>query len=327
MKKDWKSLFLLCGLCLVLPWTAWCDFESAQAAYLRGLQKEKKHDYSAALSEYQASLAAEPRYFWAYKRSAACRYRLGDKSAALKDYETYLAANPIDAEAGQYAAGLKAALARERSGVASPPAPRVLPVRFWGLGLSAGYDTYAMADFNATVPTGPSYSGGTIGGGLHAGLDVRCRLHPNWAAGFSLNYLTASSTLNTSSPASNITDNINFPCLTYGPLIEFILPSSHGLEWQAGLECDLMSLSMASDSASGTVYSALGLGTRVFGGLEWFFADTFSLNAGLGWRLATLSPVSASNGGGTTTLRNRDGSNLKLDYSGLCSSIGLVYWL
>src|SRR5947209_1237977 len=112
LKNSAKKLGLAVFVFFNVLIPARADFERAQAAYLRGMQKEKKLDYQAAEAEYRSSLAADPRYYWAYKRIAACRYSLGDKAGALQDYDRYVAANPIDLEARQYAASLRASLAR-----------------------------------------------------------------------------------------------------------------------------------------------------------------------------------------------------------------------
>jgi tetratricopeptide (TPR) repeat protein len=55
------------------------DLAGAQAAYKKGLDLVKAKQYQEAISAFEASLAAEPRYAYSWKYIGTCRYYLGDK--------------------------------------------------------------------------------------------------------------------------------------------------------------------------------------------------------------------------------------------------------
>src|SRR5258706_15067478 len=86
--------FLSLVSCLVLTTAvqtlAAGDSNAAKAFYFSGKQKMAAKGYSAALEDFNKSLAAEPRYVWSRRERGTCYYYLGDRANALNDYKAYL---------------------------------------------------------------------------------------------------------------------------------------------------------------------------------------------------------------------------------------------
>lgn len=109
VSMPFRSLAVSALLCcfFLAPSPAWADAEAAKAAYMRGVAQQKAGQYQAALSEYEASLQAEPRYVYSYKQMGTCYYYLGQKGKAVAAYDKYLAAYPNDTAIRKFADSIR----------------------------------------------------------------------------------------------------------------------------------------------------------------------------------------------------------------------------
>ncbi len=212
MPKNKLTLGAWTLLFLALVTVARAGVPEAKAAYTRGLALEKSKQYAQAIQEYEAALAAEPRYVYANKQLGNCYYFQGDKAAALKQYDTYLAAVPGDLAVKGVADGLRAA------GGASANSAKVgetasaedhkknnalyTNIAFLGLGIyNLGYSR-AFGDHNSLRVEGVIW-GQNIGTiktsltGLGVGWHFTTKRLAGWYIGPKLNYyaLTATDSL------------------------------------------------------------------------------------------------------------------------------------
>ena len=98
------------------------DTAAAAADYKQAQQFQAAKQWGAAVKAYQAALAAEPRYIWAYKGLGTTYYLAGDKKGALTYYDRYLQSNPSDAATKAFADKLRASLGAAPAAAAPVPA-------------------------------------------------------------------------------------------------------------------------------------------------------------------------------------------------------------
>jgi hypothetical protein len=98
------------------------DTAAAAADYKQAQQFQTAKQWGAAVKAYQAALAAEPRYIWAYKGLGTTYYLAGDKKGALVYYDRYLQSNPSDTATQAFADKLRASLGAGAAPAAPAPA-------------------------------------------------------------------------------------------------------------------------------------------------------------------------------------------------------------
>lgn len=343
-----RVILLILVLC---PIRIYAATDPAQAYYMAGRNLMVRKDFKGAVVQFTQSLASNPRYAWSNRERATSYYYLGNRSAAISDYKRYLQMNPSDKKTAEFLQRLEPST--RQTPAAAQSRPRM------AIKLKAGYNTYSFSDWNAIWGTAANSSsgsstssvgGGTITSGLNFGGTFLYRISPQWLAGFDLDYLMASSSMKVASGSgastSNVTLDFNLPVLWIGPSINFVIPEvfsktdlylGGGLGWLTLMGGSHISTGAnsgggSSSASTSSSFSGSGLGFKVSTGMDYFFSRSWSVNAELGWRLATIgevkeSPVYISSAfGGNGTLKKIDGSTLPLDYSGLIFSIGVSKW-
>lgn len=162
---------------LVMVAAARADTAGATAAFKKAQQFQAAKQWGAAVKEYQAALAADSKYVWAYKGLGTTYYQAGDKKGALAYYDKYLAANPSDVQTKAFADRLRAETgggAVAASG-AAPPAEKPVNTKPYKPGLSFGLGlgfVMAGADDLNKPSAGSTYTGPTYGSSFALGGDL-----------------------------------------------------------------------------------------------------------------------------------------------------------
>ncbi len=317
------------------------DVNAAKAFYIEGSALEKAKQYQAAIAKYEEALQAEPRYAYANKQIGNCKYFLGDSAGALQAYDAYLAAVPSDTRTKAFADSLRAKMGGATSTARSSSAGSGPFKAGFGLGVSAGFNTYSMKDFNALfTTTATGTTGGPITSGMQMGLNVGYGINEALRVGLDLDYLMAASTQKTEQTipffgTMSSTTDYNFPLMWIGPQASYAftkLGDSARLRGDLGLGMLMLSGTVDSSSTffgittkSSSTVSGSGFGFRLGAGLDWSIAPGFELNVDAGYRIATISTVTFKSATTTGTWTKVDGSPLPLDYSGISSKLGVRY--
>lgn len=325
MKQRW-GLALLLGLLLGAGLQA--DVKEAQAAYGRGLALERAKDYQAAITEYEASLAAEPRYAYAKRQIGTCRYYLGDKVGALKAYDNYLAVVSTDAQtrafadklrdqlkaAGVTVGGGEAGSSEAAGGSGSAAAAEA--VKPWRLGADIGLAMLSFKAWNDDWKSVPATSGSTyptIDSAITIGMLAGYRVLPKLELGLNLDYILAGVGLKATISSGAISVETNnayrFYALWTGPYADYDLWSNaNGFSLNGGLGLGYLTLLGAgleskstvtvlgakTESSSSTTYSGSTFGFLGKLGLIWEPSPRFKAYFDAGYRLASIAKVSYS---------------------------------
>jgi hypothetical protein len=331
------------------------DMAGAQAAYKRGMDKDKLKDYQGAMSEYQAALAAEPRYAYAWRQIGNDRYYLGDKAGALEAYDKYLAVVKNDPRTQAFADRLRSQLgATAAVAPAAAASPSEEEMRQWRVGATLGYETVGFSAYNEDWKSIPMAAGSDVpkvSSGLSLGGVVGYRLMPKLELGLDLDYSLVSVTYRASYTygpgATSQTDTTeNFNTLWVGPRVSYDLLIQPKVRLGALLGVGYMTM-MGAGEDSKTSYSWLSqqgkysasysgstVGFKLGATGLWKISQLFYVNMDLAYRLATIGKVarswSSSPPGGTTTNGSdtyqrfglSSSGDMPFDYSGLDFKMG-----
>jgi tetratricopeptide (TPR) repeat protein len=311
-----RTLILIA--CLSLAQAAHASLEDAAAAYRRGAALERAGDNSDAVVEYQASLAHDPAYFYAWRQIGNCYARLRLYSAALEAYQHYLDAKPDDAAVRAYAQRL-----RQAQHVPAPAASE-----FYA-GLALHPVLLSVADFAAMVPDGSTKPSG--------GLGLACGIEGGWrhssGAYVQAAYLMGLAKRHQWKESNDTVTNTLSAGLSgfyVAPGYQQRVASAWGIPISVGghLGLGLAALSYEYDneipsagikddtavSQSSLLWVAQAHAeARVWQGLD--------LGLALGYQGAQLSEIDGSNG----AIKDTQGNNAKLDMGGLLMELSAHY--
>jgi hypothetical protein len=166
---------------------------------MRGVRFEQAGDYASALTQFQQSLRAEPRYFYAYRQIGVCEQMLGNSALAVDALDRYLRFRPDDRAALALERGLR------RLTVPGPGAgeasDRGLPL---GVCLFGGYGFAAAASGGGLDVNNDAGYLENPGAGFDYGGDLTWNFLPHLQAGLGLRSITMS---RTGSDASSTSDS------------------------------------------------------------------------------------------------------------------------
>src|SRR5437016_6127176 len=70
------------------------DAQSAPAYFVRGVAREARKDYPAAVADYDRALALAPNLAEAYNQRGSARFKQGDITGSIADFDKYLELRP-----------------------------------------------------------------------------------------------------------------------------------------------------------------------------------------------------------------------------------------
>jgi tetratricopeptide (TPR) repeat protein len=292
--------------------------EDAASAYRRGAALERAGDNASAVVEYQASLAHDPAYFYAWRQIGNCYARERLYASAVDAYQHYLDAKPGDAAVRAYSDRLRQA--------AHLPAPS--NNEFYA-GLALHPVLLSVADFAAMVPDGSTKPSGGLG--VAYGVEGGWR-HSSGAyvqAGYLMGLSKRHQWKESNDTVTN-TLSAGLSSFYVAPGYQMRLPLGWGVPISVGghLGLGLAALSYEYDNEipsagikNDTAVSQSGLfwmaqahaEARVWRGLD--------LGAALGYQGAQLSEIDGSNG----AIKDTQGNNAKLDMGGLLLELSAHY--
>lgn len=191
----------------------------------------------------------------------------------------------------------------------------------WGLSLDGGWATYAMGDLNDQLSGSPM---GSINGGGDISLSVDWKPMPALQVAIDVEDLMAYS----SGSVAGFDENLGASAMWIGPAGYWVMPFAD--QWNLRLGVGLGYLALVSDQMTmsghgqymAVDFTGSGFGARGIVAADYYFTPHVSLGLELGYRYAVISSFQAD---GTTATKN-DGSDMKLDYSGLHDKLALSYW-
>jgi hypothetical protein len=345
MSKTW-ILALALGLA---PLALQADVAAARAAFGRGQALEKAKNYPAAIQEYRAALAAEPRFAWAYKQLGNCYYYSGDKAQALRNYDAYLRVVKNDPNTQAFADRLRTQVpgGEAPEAAAATVAAAKGAGKTWRIAPTLGYHMLSFKDWNdlvkpANAPTDPNTTYPTVSSGLSLGVGFGYALGTALELGLDLDYYMVGTQSKSKSTFFESTTDYNFNLLWAGPQLSYAFARVAGgkLAFDAGLGLGFgilmggssgKSKSGTSESTSKATYSGSGVGFKARVGADWDFSPGFGLGLDLGYRILSVPKVeysstfTPSTGSPTTssgTFKKAANEDLALDYSGLDMKLG-----
>lgn len=278
------------------------DVAAAQAAYKAGMEKDKLKDYQGAMSEYQAALAAEPRYAYAWRQIGNDRYYLGDKAGALEAYDKYLAVVKNDPRTQAFADRLRSQVGATAAVAPAEPASQGPSgagdkVRFFDVGLNLGYHSLAFGAWNEdwkSYPITGDYP--VITSAYSAGLRFGYHLLPKLDLGLDADYFLAGVKYTLSSGSYSSTANYNFNAVWLGPAVSWTFFMLHnGSTANVGLGVGYMTLMGAgvksSDNAGASAtsdYSGSTVGFKGQLGFEYNPGKPFGAKLDMGDRKSVV---------------------------------------
>lgn len=320
-----QALFAALFLAIFAAIPAHASVADAAEAYRRGATLERSGDYEAALVEYQAALAHEPNYFYAYRQIGNCQVRLRQPQRALEAYDRYLAARPGDVQMRDYADRLRASVMASGQGGTGGGGSGTPAGSAQSGGFYAGADLQAVMlsadDINALVPEGSSKGSG--GMGLAYGVEGGWR-HPSgfflqgaWFTGLSKNQSwKENSDMTTTSVKESMSGFYLAP--GYRQRLPIKLPISvSGLlgvgmanfsyEYNSKMESGGVTLSETKVSASGAPMLIVAQAQA-----DYEVIPHLNLGLDLGYQSAELTKIDGSNG----NLKDAKGGDAKADFKG-----------
>ena len=72
------------------------DAQSAPAYFVRGVAREARKDYAAAVADYDRALALAPNLAEAYNQRGSARFKQGDIAGSIADFDKYLELRPSE---------------------------------------------------------------------------------------------------------------------------------------------------------------------------------------------------------------------------------------
>lgn len=313
--------------------SAHADTAAAAADYKQAQQFQAAKQWGAAVKAYQAALAAEPRYIWAYKGLGTTYYLAGDKKGALTYYDRYLQSNPSDTATKAFADKLRASLGGAAPAAASPAAPAAAvqtsagksPIQgiSFGLGLEgllAGAD-----DLNEGNSSGGKAFTGTFAFGADLGLDYG--FANGFVVGGKFGYgPNRSHSLDTG--FGTVTANVNNLLLGLSPGYRFVLGNDSWIDARLDIDYVMATVTYAGFGTS-TTYTGSGFGAVPQVAYVHKIGESFGVSAGLGYMISSVSPLNDDKGqpeqyssSGSSSLQNSS-----LTTGGLFIRVGFNYFL
>lgn len=314
--------------------------ETAQDAFNAGIWREENRNYLLALEKFRACLALDPGNVQALKEEGKCFYYLDQIKEALEAFDQYLVVKPDDPETRLFANYLWQQIYGSPSGktIERADVPSINYGRRWlMIGVNYGNSGYSIYGFD-------NYRGYRISGdagmtktkGITEGIEGRYCLNSSWSVGAFIDFLVPTYFDTYVSQAAT--------GVFYGP--EIVVNSAkifwlfEGLAGAGVGKLDLMANNAFSNRALDTLpytpgypasyyhtawvydsYAGSGWGGKVFVGTQLFFWHFFCPNLTIGYRVASVDNVTATNDRGET--RNAG----SLNYSGPFATLGFGFWL
>jgi hypothetical protein len=189
-----------------------------------------------------------------------------------------------------------------------------------GLGLGAGYNTHAMADVNLG-------SSAAIQAGVGVDVDLKWHATEQLLAALELEliYPQRRESTDPSMPGFKALETYSALAVSLGAYykipvanVDYRLGGSLGMVNLSGAN---MELTMPGSTKTVTL-GASGLAVKVGAGADWYLSQHWSLNADLGYRLASASPLTSDG----KELKKANGDKFAVDYSGLYTKFGASFW-
>jgi hypothetical protein len=330
------GLFLFAAF--FVPVRSFAGLTEAKEAYSRGIVQERARHYEVALAEYQACVAEEPGYYWAYKQIGNCDYYLGRKQEALTAYQRYLDQNPADSAVRNFADKLKLELDAAGKLTANQPVATPTPVEHhWSIQAGGGYGAYSMTEFNSWAAS--EFGGMSLPGGGEVMLTGERYFTRNVSAGIYARYSWANFDYLSNSNYGPTTAHYSFPIWYFGPQVAYTFPQVMArTDFKLGLNAGYAMLSgsyglltFSNFSNYDRVdYSGSGWGLSAYLTQTWDLNSFVSIDTILNYRVLRIGSVSFTRESGSTAFStwadwptNSDGSARPLDYSGLFLGVGL----
>lgn len=196
-----------------------------------------------------------------------------------------------------------------------------LPFKPW-LGISGSITTYDMGDVNSQIKDIDLTNLDEIGNGFAFGVDAGIGMSPMLSVTAGYQFMTASTGLDA---GLGLELDYNLPAHAFRGGLELRPPTPGPLKLGAGAMVGVVSaagdVALAAVPELGMVGEVSGSGPMFEGYAvaDLWFTPIMALSPAVGYRHAKISEVKLND----TVIRNLDGSDLSLDYSGYYLRLGL----
>ena len=317
-------------------------YQSANTAY-------SQQNYDQALRYYKAAVQQNPQMWQAYQGLGNCYYAKGDKASALTNYQQSLQINPNNPQLSQFVQTLQPSMASSvppttndstasnESATSSPSTSmpsggmnRNLP-RQGKIVFEIGDSDWAgnWNDINNIYGATVNSSETPIGIALNIGGAYV--VSPNFQLGARVEYMKKTEeSLDFGGLETVLWDE----AAVGGALeAETVFPMGDGVNFIGSLDGGFYTLVGSTETGSGTIDETIDLagsgpGGMVSAGVEFLMDSnkTWTLDLGLAYRFLSFSPITESASGASATLKNADGSNASLDFSGAGLFLGARFF-
>lgn len=350
MKQRWFAITLLFFI-FGLAGSSSAQDQSIQY-YQAGNSFYSQKNYEQAISSYQSAIQMNPNLWQAYQGLGNSYYAKGDKANALTNYQKALAINPNNPQLSQFVQTLQPATeapplpasngspASNEPSASNTAAMGINPnlPRQGKLVIELGDSDWvgSWSDLNNIYGATISTSATPIG--IKLNLGAAYVLSPNFQLGLKFQYLK-----NTEFSVSTDTETDIWDESALGGALEGegVFPLGDGINFvvtgEAGfytLVGSTISVNIPYEDLIGTVnLSGSGPGGMIGAGVEFLMDSkkTWTIDLGLAYQflnVSTITATSTANGqtGTPFTLKNADGSNANIDFSGLGLSAGVRFF-
>jgi hypothetical protein len=322
--------------------------------YQAGNTLYSQKDYDKAITYYQYATQLNPNQWQAYQGLGNCYYAKGDKATAVTNYQKSLAINPNNPQLSQFVQTIQpqaapppsASTAAASSSTSSPGPSATSPgtganpnlPRQGKIVFEVGDSDWIGSWNDLTNVYGGAVTSASNPFGVELNLGAAYVLSPNFQLGARAQFLLK--TPETASFGSYLTEEWSESLLGGAVEGEGVFPISDGINFIGAAEVGFYTLVGSTFTASYTGYSSQtanlsgsGPGGMLSAGIELLMDSnkSWALDIGALYQFISISPVTGtvSGGGGSgtpQTLKNADGSNASLDFSGPGLSLGVRFF-